>query len=1221
MAHSAQRTEHEYASPHTISEQADNAPEHSNQIGQGTLGCRRVCAGERHPNHIQYVPLVSTNSVSDPISSERVSLPTPPHTQLELIEGLSAETMEEVHEEPDALVESSWGWWNVAKKTMSFAWTVIKLPITIPLDLWRNPWESYLPFNINPVNQFNRCLTSGIDLALGNEPISHRSLLKKLGDIRRPLDDQLERIRQVIGQHSAAPSARAANPDAAVPIPPSAVQIQAQPEQSQEALEQWRIEEAAVRKRFIESTVLFASFRIFNEYILGHQPEDVMGYYNQIINAPNPKEAYLSQLDFIGQLLARIIIPIIEWIMGLILHQKEDKLTGISNIAEQAKLYFANPEVRERELETLLETGSNYFYKLHLILESFANGEADTLSFQEYLRIKLDEDLECTGISRDALYANAHACFLDMINIQSDIPLIGPVVDSLIKAALKPILDHANLIQNGINQGLGSIRPSSGFSYGVMDFIAKRLRQWTAALNTENLSAHVPVDDSAEGIISFFEDPQNLPNKRQQQLLKTFFQRLARYLPFEGVQMEEIPILLEEESHRRAHQNKILEALEQLFIQIIYSILQEFSKPDQQQYLWIEFLKLLQTIYDPTPARSESECEQIQNEAKLSLHEFLDTALAVHFKDEFMKTTKEKESQKAKQLTTLTRTKIQASLEKLAQINESIATRLREANADQIEDGLHTTSLELKELFSNLYNCLTQSFDSIDNELKVEMSWQTEKQFLTSIDLIADIICSINTSSEVILASTRILRIYQQLKDMTSALAPRARDNENSEENNAPPAAAHTMDILPSVSSAQFHEWVLRASSNIQPLKEAEKYILQGHIDDISSFSTSIILLHQDRVKQKTVIEHLQAIPDVIEELRSFNQQLSKRPPDTSINDASRFLNNIYSSIRTVKTSPENTGILGLFIDASRSYVEQISNLPGFPDYFALEDGIGISQPLQELLEQLELMQPIHRDLIGISQEAPASAEEQRRTVQRKAALQHGKKQCIQAIEAAMREISPRVSAIGAMNGANQTQMSQKTTDLCGLLASIDEIAATIENSFVDRDQQRSSHQLLRSAIENLAQFISWQNADRNVIEEALDQILKSSQHALEHHEDGLQKTLDSIETERRKILQTLQHFTARLNEEIAENISEAGEENQLVSELIDAINRAKNQISDPSARKFYPCAEIVKTIQKDYFVYPEVQKLAIKLLQLLNNPIHFEQMLILRGGLSRLMP
>ncbi|MFK9943409.1 hypothetical protein ACJENI_24715, partial [Escherichia coli] len=81
------------------------------------------------------------------------------------------------------------------------------------------------------------------------------------------------------------------------------------------------------------------------------------------------------------------------------------------------------------------------------------------------------------------------------------------------------------------------------------------------------------------------------------------------YLPYESAQTEEILASLEAEKHMgmvsKWAKKKILEALEKLFVQVIQSLYREYSKEEQQRFLWLESLKLLQAIYTTNLTRSE----------------------------------------------------------------------------------------------------------------------------------------------------------------------------------------------------------------------------------------------------------------------------------------------------------------------------------------------------------------------------------------------------------------------------------------------------------------------------------------------------------------------------------------------------------------------------------------------------------------------------------------
>lgn len=1175
--------------------------------------CIQILPQPTIPEQIYSETFSSLNTSINPLSlSAKRVLPLPEIPEVcKSLERLNPPTVPSLY---STAVTTTKRWTSsVVSWGLSRSRQAIGFVIGMPGRIWNNPIQTY-GGNINPIYSTRRKIAEVFSTKTVPQ---HQSLLAKLSETRALLDRQQEESRQRLftrdtnthaggertrpqsrltthpilpletlsGGYPATPrfthapenhSSEANDPNIASRIPQSSIQ-QSTPADDQEEVDLFNAQEKAIRQKLIRSTVLFTSHRFFHESILGKTPQG-MDYYNKIVNASQPREFYVQQLDFLERIVALILLPLIEWVISLIFSYKEDRLSGIANIAEQARNYFADPAIRAREFETFLETVSEYFYKLHYIMERFHAGDAGIRSLRQFMEDELDKDFSLRGFSKKSLYENAHSWFVKIINVESEIPCIGGLLDKIIRETLKPVLDKVNILQTSIANGFGSISSGSAFSYSMMEFIANLLKNWTIKLKAENTK-----DTNASPDPNFFsvpENPEDQLTERQKQLLQSFFQRLIKYLPFENANMEDIAGLLQKETQQGKQQKEILEGLENLFVQVIHSLHKGYADPKQQGRIWIDFLSRLQTIYDPLlSTRSASECRQIQTEAKANLHKFLEIALEIYFQDEYYKSTHEKEAEAATALTSKTRQQSQQAIENLKQIEKTINLFLEQLQIDGIEHSLYTLLGELKELLSNLFNNLATTFDAATHEIKIKMPWTAEQTFLGGIDEAAELIQKISNLPEILFPITQALKCKLRIQEITSSLSPSE-------------AEVNEKDILPGVSKLQFDQWK-RELVRYRPI--LTNIGLTKYAYKISELAMLIHEKQQAEREETAISENFLRVSELMTEIQTSYHSLKSSTSDLTL-DA------LDSSLKEFKNRITEANTKSIESDSWENSIELLQETFNQLSLQHSQAGLGLLElPPFDQLMNLKISLQLAAD----------SRQEKRNSFQLKGTLFH-------QFETKAAELETLYTTLRRQFMEMHTTLQNKLEVLKRHLEHIRQLHTQYDKENLDESA------IVDLSFQKLVQIQSQcqaQPLDRSMIQigEDLENLLTLVIDTQNEFNECCLISKNEKGNFKDKLILTLGKFNDQLAVHILNDITAIKKQNSTFSTFITQLEKVKARIKDPNAIQFFPFANTVKRHEQST-VDEQVRGLAYPLLELFMNPLHTEQVL-LQGVLVRLMP
>lgn len=736
---------------------------------------------------------------------------------------------------------------NVFKSTLKS----IDLATTTSVQVHGNP--------VSPLPFVREVLENGIRLFAGikEQKPTLQSIQDEFTALRPGLDERLNAIPRIPGQRPAERSL-ANNQTANAAHCANSAMLQ---------------EEEAEKAKFLKNISNFASFRFFHETIMGNRlvnPDgtsvDALTYYKPFMTATDPNQFFYAQYGFVGGICARICLPIIQWIIGLIFSSKAESLSGISALRARVGDFLQNEENVRQELRTFAETTSDYFYKLQTIHQQFANGDGGTLTLQDYVAQKLNEDLDTNGYSRESLYQGLNNRIVEVIDIKTNIPVIGWLLDKIISAFMIPVLRNMNILQSTLETGIGTMRANPAFDYKIRALIANKLQTLT-----EQLRERGSLPGAVQGLALTDQDKD---------VLKTLYTRLQTQLSLEGVLEENLPEALQplQEPSRGFCERvlscfgmavdwnaEIAENLEGLFKDVFALFFQEFSQPDHRLSLWLEALKSANSLFENgATAYSSNDLQQIHDEVQMRTREFMDTILDMQFPDEFNKVHRDREHQKTRDLIHHTKEAIeQGSINLIAAREETQKPGCDDEPIELIEAKLYRLMHNLKEFFSVASNCISDfsQLEQKDKLMENRFAWEMHR-LVKEMDKVKGIY-------DQSLAAIQQIKTHEYIKQTTASLLPSSEEDDTDFDS-----------IIPGIPLDQIIASLSTISSELasQP-QDPQRHPLQAFISDLHKAAQSIDLTNKqlaEHTRFHTLFENLK------EKLEELAEQVSEEQPQNA---------------------------------------------------------------------------------------------------------------------------------------------------------------------------------------------------------------------------------------------------------------------------------------------------------------------------------------------------
>jgi hypothetical protein len=596
-----------------------------------------------------------------------------------------------------------------------------------------------LGFGVDPSLPL-RATRAGINWVRGVHAVTPDNVLEDLALFRQQLEESAATLPAIPEPELAA----------ARPAPSEGLTLEEQKKVDALLAEMTEIENKE-KVALLNNLTNFASFRIFHETILGRpiDGDSSLNHYNQFICSESPNAAFYAQYGFWAGLLARILLPIIQWIVSLVFSTRSDQITGVWAIKERLTDYLQNPANIRRETGTILQNISEYFQKLHVIYTDFGRGLGGTQPLGQYIRNRLDEDLEISETPRHQLYRDLNNWIVNLIEIKTGTPIIGCLLDDLISSFLAPILNRMRLVESAFETSLGTpSTPNPAFVYNLQKLVLGQIRELNEKL--KNLDNDLTVSSQAE------DDPErhlSLSNEEKERIQR-LYQRLIRILPYQGKAEEEIADVLAAEQNPSTNksvyervegrfvnwQEEISESLEGPLNDLFALLYGEFSKQDSRLKLWTKTLSAANDLFsvENQQAYTPEDLDQISTELKRELMAFTDNLLDRQFKTEARKKTRDERYATVVDGFTTAREQISTQLTRLRTTQAELMQISPSSQPDQANALLHQMHRDLRELFSISYNRLVHCKDQphLSDAAKNVFAAQTQELRLQMVEML-----------------------------------------------------------------------------------------------------------------------------------------------------------------------------------------------------------------------------------------------------------------------------------------------------------------------------------------------------------------------------------------------------------------------------------------------------------------------------------------------------
>lgn len=986
------------------------------------------------------------------------------------------------------------------------------------------PIETYGVGNISIPNNLKRAAYKAHDLVRGVFIPDHRTLIESYTQLTPTLDDQVERTKH---------------------FKPHLSQVEPLSLTASTAAENTSImtqsgildaEEKQITKHLKEKTTLFCTLAVFHGKILGCEVDKPLTFYCQFLNAPDPFAAYVETLDGIGQILAKILLPIIHFFLNIIFYFYED--------ANSFHSFLSTLRLSLQETcfdnEQMLVDACDFAYKLNNIVTQFVSGDASALSFNQFLKERLEADLERSQTPKDKLYRNTHAWLVNHVGIRSNIPIIGGFVDSILKDSLHSALDQLGFLENVLSFSLGTTTPTNHFSFVMLQALTKQLETWTEALKTRKPTEETSSSLSPRAREAFFI------TTRREELLKVLFQRIARYLPFESAKMEDIPQLLKAQQNPHKHQKEILAGLEQLFVEMGSLLFEQLKSKEQQQALWIEVLKVASSLFEDFEEPSEEQCAQTYYQAKVAVHELLQAALNLYFTDEYMKTEKKREIEKARKCILSLKHDVHEHVE----ILNAITVRLQQnPNTRSIEKFLYHFSKEIKECFSLLFNYLYYTYDTADQSILVPMPWQTRRSFLLGMHTIRSMIEKLDEHSKSLHAISTLDQLHCQLLEMTQALFPSETKASNDE-------------ILPNRTLAIFNSYFSRV---MQLLDQFEVCELMG-------------LINKD-------LRH--KIGGIQLAIRNTSLEIKDETEDTDIvNRGISLLQNNLSSLSIIDSKLIEIKSLNLSLHTSQNLLDQIEPLnSAFKDMKTLIDILRGNLTDLEREGVIATLQSLHHSIFELL------------------SLWESDEKLGILLE--LQELNLTLENLETDAGRSNVWYSLTNSERALNLAHA--------NIILTKHKIATHEREIRSLFEQIILNMTTATVDTSGLQN-LDEIMMNPKDSVSQllrlHEDEIKKIKEERSDLRLQLASLIHSLVQFLEQQHMENREEMQAMISSIFAAISTISTRNQSFKEPQYVDWFLGAGIMKEWEKQA-VYSRVQDYAIKTLNSMINPTHFEQLVL----------
>jgi hypothetical protein len=424
------------------------------------------------------------------------------------------------------------------------------------------------------------------------------------------------------------------------------------PIDNRQSIEDLKRAEKEAKRKLVNHILNFSSISWFDSKIYGASRQDSMEFYRNLVSESNgePLKKYYDNLwkeSALYYSLASILIPISSWIIELFINPPEGVNGGITHATQTLNNYFRNPENSRLEVVELIKNAKTYFYKLFSMYESFVAVKKDpfhidhSLTLEQYLDKKLREDLTSTDTTKEKLCDNFNKVLVDLFTPKSAIPVVGGLIDSVLKTTLSYAIHSIDPINKLLSSSFSQTHSNTTFTYKVTSLIKEQVDALHEQLiqSQQEQSANPSLQLSASNKTSL-EDNVSEQEKR---MVTDFIENLLKFLPLEGTLESEVEnslnplspsIFKPKQKIEASAKSAIQETLKSFGVKLFGMFLSSSTSREQRLKIWNDVFNISNGFFSqPAVPRTTNDCILIKQETKNSFKGLLNSALEFHFQN------------------------------------------------------------------------------------------------------------------------------------------------------------------------------------------------------------------------------------------------------------------------------------------------------------------------------------------------------------------------------------------------------------------------------------------------------------------------------------------------------------------------------------------------------------------------------------------------------------
>lgn len=582
-------------------------------------------------------------------------------------------------------------------------------------------WEVY-GCDVNLVHQATKLVASGArKVGLIESPIpKDAELLEAIGEFRAKVDEKLKGITSL-------PQPTAPLLSCATPLPV--------PQVDSPAILQLRRIEELKRNELVDHVINYSTITFFDQKIFGSEQTSSIDFYRLLVSSHDPLQAYYDHLYTQSKfffLLAKILIPLFRWFISVFLSPADHIMGGVNNIQKLIHEYFRDPENSRKEMRELFKSGKDYFYKLIALNESFVAIKKDplhpehALTLDEYIEKHLREDLVSQGRSPDFLCEKFNEKAIEFLNPQSGLPIIGGIVDGILRLILRPIINRLDPVHTLLESSLGQEGSDATFTYNLTALLIKKLKELHQKVKDNQQEQIRPLKDGERVLPT--PAYQGVLSDEEKGLFREFLHNLLEYIPLEGLTEHEIENQLSQEEvgairrliHKATHfisdkaEKGVTDTLEDLFLELCGMLTGVACDQEQKLQTWVDLLDLSSGFFTaPVVTYTTRDCMAIKEEAQNTVKELLNTALEFHFRDNPSKLEQKDIERRAERLVQNIHGHTEAFIEQMGALHDEINQAY---DVNGVENLYSIKDYLLISLKSYLSNCRINLEDTLEFE-------------------------------------------------------------------------------------------------------------------------------------------------------------------------------------------------------------------------------------------------------------------------------------------------------------------------------------------------------------------------------------------------------------------------------------------------------------------------------------------------------------------------